>query len=49
MLSFVLIAWISGGYNPELRRVLVVDVAGSAALLAALLLDHLSGAGQPAV
>lgn len=40
MLSFVLIAWLAGGYNPELKRVLVVDVVASAALLAALLLER---------
>ena len=46
MLSFVLIAWLAGGYNPELRRVLVVDLVASAALLGALLLDHLAVAGE---
>ncbi len=40
MLSFVLIAWLVGGYNPELKRVLVVDIVASAALLAALLLER---------
>lgn len=40
MLSFVLIAWLAGGYNPELKRVLMVDVVASAALLAALLLER---------
>jgi hypothetical protein len=43
MLSFVLIAWLVGSYNPELRRVVVVDLVASAALLGALLLDHAVG------
>jgi hypothetical protein len=46
MLSFVLIAWLAGGYNPELRRVLVIDLVLSAALLAALLLDLSAGPGE---
>jgi hypothetical protein len=40
MLSFVLIAWLAGGYNAELRRVVVVDVVASGALLAAWLLER---------
>ena len=40
MLSFVAIAWLVGGANPELRRVVVVDLVASAALLVSALLDH---------
>jgi len=42
MLSFVLIAWLAGSYNPELQRVLVVDLVASLALLGSILLDHLA-------
>ena len=45
MLSFVLIAWLVGGYNPELRRVVVVDLVASAALLGAALLDRSAATG----
>ena len=40
MLSFVLIAWLVGGYNAELRRVLLVDVVGSVLLIGAALLHY---------
>lgn len=46
MLSFVLIAWLVGSCNPELRRVVVVDLVASAALLGALLLDYVVGTGE---
>jgi hypothetical protein len=45
MLSFVLIAWLVGGTNHELQRVVVIDLAASAALLVALLLDRPAIAG----
>ena len=32
MLSFLLIAWLVGGYNPHLGRVVLVDLVGLAAL-----------------
>ena len=35
MLSFVLIAYLVGGFNAELRRVVLVDLAASALLVAA--------------
>jgi hypothetical protein len=41
MLSFVLIAWRTGGYNKELRRVVLADLVASAALLVAALIDCL--------
>jgi hypothetical protein len=43
MLSFVVIARLVGRYNPELRRVVVVDVVASAALASSLLLDCVLG------
>ena len=43
MLSFVCIAAAVGHYNDKLRRVLVIDIAASVALLAAALLDHVAG------
>lgn len=49
MLSFVVIAWLVGGVNPELRRVVVVDLVASAALLGSLLLDSWVRAGKAAV
>lgn len=42
MLSFVAVAGLVGEYNPLLRRVVLVDVAASLALVAAGLLDYLS-------
>jgi hypothetical protein len=45
MLSFVLIAWLVGSYNAELRRVVLVDVVASLALLVAAILDR-SAAGE---
>lgn len=42
MLSFVAVAGLVGEYNPLLRRVVLVDVAASVALVAAGLLDYLS-------
>ena len=41
MLSFVLIAWLVGGYNQNLRRVIGIDLLGIAALLGAFLIDSL--------
>lgn len=40
MLSFVLIAGLEGGCNSELRRVVVVDVVASFALLGSAVLDY---------
>jgi hypothetical protein len=42
MLSFVAIAGLVGEYNPLLRRVVLVDVVASLALIAAGLLDYLA-------
>ena len=39
MLSFVAIAGLVGDYNPQLRRVVLVDVIASLGLVAAALLD----------
>lgn len=44
MLSFVLVAWLVGDMNDQLRRVALVDGAGTIALLAALAIDQ-SGVG----
>lgn len=46
MLTFALIAWLVEGYNPEIGRVAVIDLAASLALLVALVLDHIGG-GAP--
>ncbi|MGH7336431.1 MAG: phosphopantetheine adenylyltransferase [Myxococcota bacterium] len=35
MLSFLLIAWLVGGYGAEIRRVVLIDVVGIAALAGA--------------
>jgi hypothetical protein len=40
MLSFVAIAGLTGDYNPQLRRVVLVDVIASLGLVAAALLDY---------
>ena len=40
MLSFVAIAGLVGDYNPQLRRVVLVDVIASLGLVAAALLDY---------
>jgi hypothetical protein len=40
MLSFVLIAWLAGTHNAELRRIVMADLVGSFALVGAALLDH---------
>ena len=40
MLSFVAIAGLTGDYNPQLRRVVLVDVIASLGLVAATLLDY---------
>jgi hypothetical protein len=44
MLAFVVIAWLVGDANAQLRRVVAIDLVGSAFLLAAALLDHFTGA-----
>jgi hypothetical protein len=41
MLSFLLIAWLVGGYSAEIRRVILVDVVGIAALAGAGLVHAL--------
>ncbi len=42
MLSFVLVAQLVGGYNVELRRVVLVDLAAAALLLGAGLITYLA-------
>jgi hypothetical protein len=37
MLSFLLIAWLVGGYSAQIQRVILVDVVGIAALAGACL------------
>lgn len=44
MLSFVLIAFLVGGYNAELRRVFLIDLAASALLVGAGLATYLEHA-----
>jgi len=46
MLSFVGIVWLVGGANAELRRVLVVDLVGIAALLGAFAIERALRAGE---
>ncbi len=41
MLSFLLVTWLVGGYNAEIRRVIVLDGIGLAALTAAGLVHAL--------
>lgn len=41
MLSFLLIAWLVGGYSEEIQRVILVDVVGIAALAGAGLVHAL--------
>ncbi len=41
MVPFLLVAWIVGGYNAEIRRVMVVDAVGIAALAGAGLVHAL--------
>lgn len=41
MLSFLLIAWLVGGYSAEIQRVILIDVIGIAALAAAGLVQAL--------
>jgi hypothetical protein len=42
MLSYVALAYVVGGYNAELRRIIVIDVAASALLVAAAAMRHFS-------
>jgi hypothetical protein len=35
MLSFLLVAWLVGGYNAQIQRVILIDVVGIAALAGA--------------
>jgi hypothetical protein len=35
MLSFLLIAWLVGGYSPQIQRVMLVDLVGIASLAGA--------------
>jgi hypothetical protein len=39
MLSFLLIAWLVGGYSGEIQRVILIDVVGIAALAGAALVQ----------
>ena len=48
MLSFVVVALQQGGYNAALQRVVVVDVVGSVALLAAAAVSFAGGVGRAA-
>jgi len=48
MLSFVAVAFLVDGYNAELRRVVLVDVVASVALLAAAAISHAAGVGRAA-
>jgi len=48
MLSFVAVALLIGGYNAELRRVVVIDVVASVALVAAAVLSSAAGSGRSA-
>jgi hypothetical protein len=41
MVSFLLIAWMVGGYNAEIQRVVVIDAVGIAALAGAALVHGL--------
>jgi hypothetical protein len=45
MLSFVVIAKLQAGANPELERLVTVDLVASAGLVAAVLLDRFSQEG----
>ena len=47
MLSFVLIAWLVGGYNAELGRVVRVDLVAIALLLCAGLISWLGEDRRP--
>ncbi len=44
MLSFVLIAYLVGGYNAELQRVVLIDLVASALLLGAGLASYMAHA-----
>jgi hypothetical protein len=41
MVSFLLVAWLVGGYNAEIQRVIVIDTVGIAALAGAALVHAL--------
>ena len=43
MLSFILVAWMVGGYNAPIRRVVLVDAIASVLLIIAVLLDRMTG------
>jgi hypothetical protein len=43
MLSFVVIAVAVGGYGPLLRRVVVIDLVATVALVLAVMLDRIAG------
>lgn len=45
MASFILVAWLVGKPNAELRRVVAADLVALAALLGAALVDRLGAAG----
>ena len=48
MLSFVLVAWLVGDFNAELRRVALIDVVASVLLVAAGVLTIVSSSRAPA-
>ena len=41
MLSFVVVAWLVGDYNPQIARVVVIDIVASAALIAGVVVSRL--------
>jgi hypothetical protein len=43
MLSFVLIAWLEGELNAQLRRVVIVDLVAIIALVASAVIDRFAG------
>ena len=43
MLAFILVAWMIGGYNPPIRRVVLVDAVASVLLAVAVIIDRTSG------
>ena len=43
MLAFILVAWMVGGYNAPIRRVVLVDSIASVLLLIAVMIDRSSG------
>lgn len=42
MLSFVVVAWVVGDYNAQLRRVVIIDLVASAALFASFVIERMA-------